>query len=500
MRRLAFAVPVLIAVAAVLLAAGGGGGEGPRRYVVELDNALGMVIGGDVRVAGANAGRVVAIDLDRRTFKALVEVEIDETGFGSLRRDTFCETRPQSPLGEFFLDCLPGRSKQEIPPGGRVPVVQTASTIAPDLVTNIMRRPYRERFRLVLNEFGAGLAGRPQDLNETIRRSVPALRQTARLLDVLADHNRVISRLVTDADRVIGKLSDNRRDVGRFVAEAGETATASAERAGDIRLNFDRLPRFVRELTPTMAALEQVATEQRPLLVDLSASAGELERFFDRAADFATSSRPALRALGEVAPTGREAVRAALPQLRQLRSYAEPTTDLARNLRIVLEDFDDPARAVEPDPRSPGGRGFSGTQALLTYVFNQSLTNNSFDELGHMVRAAAHTDDCSPYQDAAGGRDPKLAHCRSWLGPTQPGVNAPDPSPPDPAAPTSASRERRARRQRTARVPAPALPGPGGGHRDGGGGSTAPLLPGIPGVPDIDTGAVEQLLDYLLAP
>ena len=440
MRRLASALVLICAAAAavVLSAPGGGGGsDDPRRYVVELDNAFGMVLGGDVRVAGVNAGSIVDVDLDEESLKALIEVEIDEQGFGSLREDTTCETRPQSPLGEYFLDCNPGTSPREIEPGSRIAVERTTSTIPPDLVQNTMRRPYAERFRLVLNEFGAGLAGRPEDLNEAIRRGVPALRQTARLLAILADHDRVIRDLVGDADRVIGKLADNRRDVGVFVDEAEDTASASAERADDIALNFQKLPTFVRELRPTMAALGEAAVEQRPVLVDLSAAAADLERFLDNSGEFAEAARPAIRALGEAAPIGREAVRAALPNTRELRRYAKPTTDLAPNLRITLEDFADPARAVEPDPRSPrGGSGYSGLEAVLRYVFSQSLTINGFDEFGHMVRAAVFTDDCSAYMDAERAKaDPELAdRCKSWLGPNQPGVNQPDPSPPPPAA------------------------------------------------------------------
>ena len=98
---------------------------------------------------------------------------------------------------------------------------------------------------------------------------MPALRQSARLLAVLAEHDTVIRDLVTDADTVIGKLADNRRNVGRFVEEARDTSAASAQRADDIRLNFNRLPHFLEELTPTMVALGEVAEEQRPVLVDL---------------------------------------------------------------------------------------------------------------------------------------------------------------------------------------------------------------------------------------
>jgi ABC-type transporter Mla subunit MlaD len=446
-RLLAAIVCVAVAAAAAVALVTGGDDQG-RRFTIELDNAFGLVEGGDVRVAGVNAGSVAAIELDRRTLKALVEVEITERGFGSFRSDIFCQSRPQSPIGEYFVDCRPGTAREELRPGARVPVRQTASTIPPDLIQNIMRLPYRERFRLIINEFGAGLAGRPQDLNDAIRRGVPALRQTSRLLATLADNNRVIRDLVRDADRVLVKLADNRRNVGRFVSEARDTASASAEREADIRTNFRTLPRFLEELTPTMAALGEVAQEQRPVLVDLGASAGRLRRFFDNTAEFSRVSRPAVGALGEAAVVGREAVRAARPRVRELRGYARSTPDLARNLRIVLEDFDDPRRAVERDPRSPGGAGYSGTQALLRYVFSQSLTINAFDETGYMVRAAPHTDHCSPYADAEAAKDPEVADCRSWLGRNQPGVTTADPSG---ARPAAASRRDRARGRRRSR-------------------------------------------------
>ena len=166
-----------------------------------------------------------------------------------------------------------------------------------------------------------------------------------------------------------------------------------------------------------MAALGEAAEEQRPVLVNLSASARELEEFLDRSAELSEAARPALRELGETAQVGTPAARAAAPHVTELGRYAQPLVDLAPNLRIVLEDFSDPARAVEKDPRSPNGKGYSGAQALLRYVFSQSLVNNGFDALGYMVRAAVHTDHCSPFADAKKAREKTQEDCRSWLGP-----------------------------------------------------------------------------------
>lgn len=514
MRARLGALGVLAAVAVTIALAAGGESTHPPRYWIELDNAFGLVEAGDVRVAGVNAGQVRDIKLDQRSLKALVEVEIADTGGGKLRRDAFCQSRPQSPIGEYFVDCIPGDDRRELPAGARLPVRQTASTIPPDLITNIMRRPYRERLRLIVNEFGAGLAGRAEDLNAAIRRAVPALRQTNRVLAILADHDTVIRDLAEDADVVFKALADNRRNVGRFVIEARDTAQASAERSDDLQRNWNRLPGFLEELRPTMVALGQSADAQTPVLADLGANARRLTRLLADTGEFSRVSRPSLRAFGEAAAVGREATRAARPRIAELRRYSGPTVDLANNLAIVLEDFSDPARAVEPDPRSPGGRGFSGVQALLRYVFTQVMSINAFDEVGHLPRVALHTDKCAPYANAETAKRPGMIQdCAAWLGPNQPGVTTPDPT--LPASRRAGDRERRATRRRGrgrergegTRGEAPS------GSRGGSEGGTRPASPLPPALqqaleallrPGLGAeqraSAAPQLLDFLLAP
>ena len=149
---------------------------------------------------------------------------IDKSGFGSLRTDAFCESRPQSLIGEYFVDCRPGSARKELKPGQMIPVKQTASTIGPDLIGNIMRRPYRERLSLIVSGLGAGVAGNGQNLNDTIRRAVPALRETDRVLAILARQNTVIRDLNVNADTVVSDLAGNRRDVARWVDKANKTA------------------------------------------------------------------------------------------------------------------------------------------------------------------------------------------------------------------------------------------------------------------------------------
>src|SRR3712207_6218096 len=141
MRRAAGIILVIALCGAFVLTGGFGGGNGPPRYFVELDNAFGLVEGGDVKIAGVRAGKIERISLQRREMRPRVEISVGDRGFGDLRADASCEARPQSLLGEYFLDCAPGTAPRKLDAGGAIPVGRTTTTIPRDLVQKIMRRP-----------------------------------------------------------------------------------------------------------------------------------------------------------------------------------------------------------------------------------------------------------------------------------------------------------------------------------------------------------------------
>ena len=151
-----------------------------------------------------------------------------------------------------------------------------------------------------------------------------------------------------------------------------------------------------------MVKLEQTAVANTPVLNNLNTASGQLNRLFTDLPKFSTSARPAIKSLGKASVTGRTAVIAAKPTITDLNAFAKPTPELANNLSIVLHDLDTQSRAVEKDPRSPGGKGFSGIQALLGYVFNQALAINTYGPFGHVLAVDAFfSKECSPYQSPA---------------------------------------------------------------------------------------------------
>jgi ABC-type transporter Mla subunit MlaD len=417
-----------------------------QTYTIMFDNAFGLTKGGDFRVGGVNAGQTTDFDVEKKKGeapKAEVTVEVTKPGFGDFRSDTSCEIRPQSLIGEYFVDCQPGKSDERLP-NNTVPVEQTSSTIPTDLVNDIMRRPYRERFRLLITELGTGLAGRPDDLQEVLRRAHPGLRETSRVLRILGDQNEIIKSFITDSDTVVQELEKNKRDVVRWVDEAGDAAEISATRRNELRAQFRRFPGFLDELRPTMARLGELADEQTPLLVDLRRAAPDLDTFFTRLGPFAEASRPAVKSLGEMGEVGTQAFREGKQEIAELRRLAVNAPPFAKPLRQFLQTLDDRKRAIENDPRAketappapdptaiPGEGGFTGMEAVWNFFFWQTLSINMLDDDAHMLRASlTAVPDCIEFRNEPpkGPEDQKtFERCNSYLGPNQPGIFSPDP-------------------------------------------------------------------------
>jgi virulence factor Mce-like protein len=498
MRRALVTLAVLAGGVAVFFALGAGkDSSAGKTYYAEFDNAFGLITGGDLKIAGVRAGKVTELKLDRKTNRAIVGFTIDKSGFGSLRKDAFCESRPQSLIGEYFVDCRPGSARQELKPGQVIPVKQTASTIGPDLIGNIMRRPYRERLSLIISALGAGVAGNGQNLNDTVRRAVPALRETDRVLAILARQNTVIRDLNVNADTVVSDLAGNRRDVARWVDKANRTAQISASRRQDIAAGLKRLPGFLAELQPTMKSLGSVADDQGTTLAKLDAQSKNLTETFNLLGPFANASRPAFRTLGSASKAGSKAVKASGPTINQLAAFAKGTPELGTNLALVLEHLDNRQFAIEKDPRSPGGQGYTGLEALLQYVYDQTMSTATYTGTNHQLKVAAFVGPCAEYADVKRLKDQNLeGPCGSRLGPVQPGINYPDPtgSAPARAAQTRAMRKRADNNgSPTPADPAPSAPGSSTGDAPAPDKTpSVPALPGKPTLPDVPSGATKS--------
>ena len=109
-----------------------------------FDNAGFAQPGMDVKVAGVVVGAIESVEVTE-DFKAAVVLDITEPGYQDFRRDATCIVRPQSLIGEKFVECDPGTANSpelaKIDDGdGKgqhlLPLARTSSPVDLDLIND----------------------------------------------------------------------------------------------------------------------------------------------------------------------------------------------------------------------------------------------------------------------------------------------------------------------------------------------------------------------------
>jgi phospholipid/cholesterol/gamma-HCH transport system substrate-binding protein len=425
MRRLALIATTLAAGIGLLLATSATSDDGgPYEVRAIFDNASFLVTGEEVRVAGAKVGEVTEVDVTRPgeavsdepdirddPGKAAVVMEITEAGFQDFREDASCIIQPQSLLGEKFVGCSPTQPRaagtapppplQEVPEGqpgeGQrlLPLENNGKAVDLDLVNNIMREPYAERFRLILNDLGAGFAARGDELDEIVERANPALRQTDRVLAILAEQNRALAELARDSDTVLAPLARERRGVAGFINNANTTAQATAQRSADLEAGLERFPGYLRELRPTMVELRRLSDQATPVISDFGNAAPALTRAQRALGPLAEAATPALVTLGNAAEASVGDIVASDPVIKDVRDLANAAQPGAKQLNRLLSSLERGICVQRDTVTGQCMRETDGFRSLMDFIFNTSASVNGFDEFGHYLRTFALITNCT---------------------------------------------------------------------------------------------------------
>jgi phospholipid/cholesterol/gamma-HCH transport system substrate-binding protein len=399
-KRLLAIASVLVA-AATLMVFGTGASDDGGHYRVRaiFMNAFSVIAGEDVKIAGVKVGKIESLDVTP-DHKAAVVLRIDRPGFDDFRADAECTIRPQSLIGEKFVECTPTQPRPEnAQPAPKLrkiergegkgqyllPVSRTSKPVDLDLLNNTLRLPYRERLAIILNELGTGLAGRGGDLRQAITNADPALKETDKVLAILADQNRVLANLARDSDTILAPLARDRAKVADFVTQANITSQATAERSTELEQNIAKLPAFLRELTPTMQALGGVADQATPVFTDLGKEASSINRFIKELGPFSEAGIPAFQSLGDAADVGGPALTKSKPIITDVGQLASTAKPLTTNLAALLTSLKDTG----------------GIERLMDYLFYQVAAINGFDADGHYLRAGLILNACSQYAIAS---------------------------------------------------------------------------------------------------
>jgi phospholipid/cholesterol/gamma-HCH transport system substrate-binding protein len=288
-----------IGVAAVLVGGAGFALVSPRalgakyhEFQITFPTADGLVSGSDVLEAGSKIGTISDIEPTQDS-SALVTVQVTDDHW-PLHNGTTADIRPKSLLGEKYVDIHDGTATNTaLDTSVVMHETQKAVPVELDQFINSLDEPTRNAARVLLNDLGAGVAGRGQSLNEAIAAGKADLQNLAVFGTTLNNRDADLDRILVGLDGVLGKITTNDQLVqmsqlitnGQTTLNAIETQKAAFSRGFvDAQTALGELNTAIAGAVPSLRTTLGVA----PQLLNLTGTESKLLAFLGAAANNST--------------------------------------------------------------------------------------------------------------------------------------------------------------------------------------------------------------------
>lgn len=392
-RALGAAIACTVAGTTLLSGCAGSANQTPPdgSYAVRaiFDTASFVLPGLDVRVSGVKVGQVTGVDLTEDN-QAAVTFVINDDGFKDFRKDASCTIRPQALIGERYLECqltkvrpdgatapaeLPKIANGEFKGQRLLPASQTYVPVDADQLLSSNTPSVRERLFIIVRELGAGVAGRGDKINATLRKSNEGLRYANRILAQLANQTEMLKQLDASADTTLASLASERSSLSGTIQNGSVVAQRLAARQAEVRASIASLNRVLTEVSPTVDKATELTDALEPIAEDLDASSADLAQIINDLPTAASRGRDAITALGPTLDRGRQVLTSSETDAlidRTVKTAAGIKTT-ASVLGLTLGDF-----------RATGGLDY-----LFDAIYGLAYSTNGRDANGYYLRGAA---------------------------------------------------------------------------------------------------------------
>jgi phospholipid/cholesterol/gamma-HCH transport system substrate-binding protein len=290
----------------------------------DFDDVSGLFVGDDVRTASVRVGFVKEVRL--KDGHAFVVLKLDDPDTKVYANAT-AGVIDRSGLGQKFVNLDPG-SPSSGALNGPIPMAQTVRAQDINGLFNTFDDKTRAAAGSTLREFGGGMEGHAQDLNDLLHSAPGILANSGTVSDTLAENNgSSLVGMLQSADTISARFRGRQQHVADVIDQLGTTFDAFAVDNG-------------QPLEDTIAKGPETLKETRQALDDL-------RKPLKHTASAMKDLRPGAKALGKAMPDLRGFMKEAVDPLEKVPGVSkdavpalESLTDLTReNLRPLARQL-----------------------------------------------------------------------------------------------------------------------------------------------------------------
>jgi ABC-type transporter Mla subunit MlaD len=278
----------------------------------------------EVRMGGDLVGQVLNPRV--RGDMALVDLQLSPS-VRTLRSDTRLLVRPRSLIGVRYVEIIPGTRGRPVGTGGTIPASQTSSTVPLDEVLDALDPSTRAGARSTINAFGEGVAGRGQELSQTLQVAPPTLASLGTTLASINDHPMSLRLLVDAAAGAARAAAPVAKDIASGLRPESTALRPLITARQDVEATLDQAPATLGAMPAQLAPTARLA--------------GAVTRLAATATPFLRAAPPALDQTAALLREAQAGVRAADQTLELLRRAVAPTLGLLHTVQPALPLIDE---------------------------------------------------------------------------------------------------------------------------------------------------------------
>ncbi len=338
-----------------------------------------LAVESDVRIGGVSVGKVKEISLapaDQRvegydTTETVMEIKPE---FAPISNDARAILRQKTLLGETYVELTSGTEPGEetapvslgaasnatdaeaealepVEEGGTLGVSQTRNATQIDEIFNALDTETRSSFQRWQENAALSIAGRGQDVNDTLGNLGPFVTDASEILAALNRQKVAVKGLVRDTGTVFEALSERDQELAGAIVGSEQTFGALADSDAALAESFQILPTFQRETRATLTALDEFQVNARPLVQKLLPVANDitptltsvrklsprLENLFRDLVPLIKAGRKGIPALGRF--LGPDGLRSTLDALAPFLGNLNPALSYLETYKKTITDF-----------------------------------------------------------------------------------------------------------------------------------------------------------------